>query len=82
VKKTRRAPLPHARIHLPPLSADYALTLVAILERAIRAVWRAHGDRMAELLALREDERERDRARRSNPFRDDGNPDADQDLPF
>ena len=45
---------PHAQIHLPPLSADYALTLVGIFERAIEAVWRAHGDAMAQLRTLRE----------------------------
>lgn len=77
--KSRKPPLRHAQIHLPPLSTDYALTLVAIFERAIRAIWRADGDRMAELLALREDQRER--ARRHHPLRDDG-VDVDQDLPF
>lgn len=50
--KTRRR-LPHAQIHLPPLDAGYALTLVDIFERAIAAIWRAHGDRMAELLEMR-----------------------------
>jgi len=44
---------PHARIDLPPLSADYALTLVQLLELAVDALWRTHGERMHELLALR-----------------------------
>lgn len=39
---------PHAQIHLPPLDPDQALALVEILERATRAVWRAHGDAMAD----------------------------------
>ena len=43
----------HAQIHLPPLDAGYALTLVDIFERAIDAIWRAHGDRMADLSNLR-----------------------------
>ena len=43
----------HAQIHLPPLDAGYALTLVDIFERAIEAIWRAHGDRMADLSNLR-----------------------------
>ncbi len=43
----------HAQIHLPPLDAGYALTLVGILERAIDAIWRAHCDNMAELQSLR-----------------------------
>ena len=43
----------HAQIHLPPLDAGYALTLVAIFERAIDARWRAHGHSMAELQSLR-----------------------------
>jgi hypothetical protein len=51
--KPRQPPLPHPQIHLPPLDAGYALTLVDIFERAISAIWRAHGDRMAELLELR-----------------------------
>jgi len=46
-------PLPQARILLPPLSADYALTLVHILERIAEAIWRAHGDAMADLQAAR-----------------------------
>jgi len=41
-----------ARIHLPPLTAEAALQLVAFLERAIAAVWRAHGDDMADHLAM------------------------------
>lgn len=45
--------LPHAQIHLPPLSADYAITLVDIFERAITAIWNAHGDAMSNLIALR-----------------------------
>ena len=44
---------PHAQIHLPPLSSDYALTLVDILERAITAIWNTHGDGMSNLQALR-----------------------------
>jgi hypothetical protein len=46
---------PHAQIHLPPLDAGYALTLVDIFERAITAIWNAHGDSMANLRALRDD---------------------------
>ena len=48
-----RVPSRHAHIHLPPLDAGYALTLVDIFERAIDAIWRAHGDRMADLSNLR-----------------------------
>lgn len=44
---------PHAQIHLPPLDAAYALTLVDILERAIAAIWRTHGEAMADLRGLR-----------------------------
>jgi hypothetical protein len=47
------SPRRHAQIHLPPLDAGYALTLVDIFERAIEAIWRAHGERMAELSYLR-----------------------------
>ena len=48
-----KSPRRHAQIHLPPLDAGYALTLVDIFERAIEALWRAHGERMAELRHLR-----------------------------
>ena len=39
-----------ARIHLPPLDPDQAVVLVNILEKAIEAIWRAHGDAMADYL--------------------------------
>lgn len=45
--------LPRAQILLPPLSADFALTLVDILEQIVTAIWKAHGDRMTDLQALR-----------------------------
>jgi len=47
------SPRRHAQIHLPPLDAGYALTLVDIFERAIEAIWRAHGERMTVLRELR-----------------------------
>jgi hypothetical protein len=57
----------HTQIHLPPLDAGYALTLVDIFERAIEAIWRAHGERMAELRHLRA---ARNRGRNSGPPHD------------
>ncbi len=39
----RRRPHPHAQFHLPPLQADQARLLVALLERLISAIYRAHG---------------------------------------
>jgi hypothetical protein len=42
---------PHAQIHLPPLTAEEALLLSNLLDRAIAALWRTHGDAMADLLA-------------------------------
>ena len=41
----------HAQCHLPPLDPHEALLLVNILERAIHAIWRTHGDQMADRLA-------------------------------
>jgi hypothetical protein len=38
----------HAQIHLPPLTGQEAYLLAAILERAVSAIWRAHGDDMAD----------------------------------
>jgi hypothetical protein len=42
---------PHPRLHLPPLDPHEALLLVAICERIIAAVWRAHGEDMADVMA-------------------------------
>jgi hypothetical protein len=47
----RRRGDPHAQIHLPPLTAEEALLVANLLDRAIAALWRTHGDAMAELLA-------------------------------
>ena len=38
----------HAQIHLPPMTGEQAYLLAAALERAVRAIWRAHGDAMAD----------------------------------
>jgi hypothetical protein len=65
---------PHAQIHLPPLSADYAITLVDIFERAITAIWNAHGDAMSSLIALRGD---RTKSRDIVPSGDPNAPDSD-----
>ncbi len=75
--KPRRRVRRHTQIHLPPLDAGYALTLVDICERAIAAIWRAHGDRMAELSQLRAAARNR-----RSDYVDDGDPDAPADTPF
>lgn len=47
----KRRGYPHAQLHLPPLTGEEALLLVNLLDRAIAALWRAHGDAMADLLA-------------------------------
>jgi hypothetical protein len=44
----RRPPPRHAQIHLPTLSGEQAYLLAAVLERAVAAIWRAHGDAMAD----------------------------------
>jgi hypothetical protein len=36
------------RIYLPPLDPEQAWTLVILLDRIINALWRAHGDAMAD----------------------------------
>jgi hypothetical protein len=38
----------YVQIHLPPLTGEQAYILAAILERAVSAIWRAHGDDMAD----------------------------------
>ena len=43
----------HAQLHLPPLSPPQALTVVTVLERAIAAIVRAHGDDMHHHLEMR-----------------------------
>lgn len=40
--------LPHAQIHLPSLTGEQAYLLARLLDRAVSAIWRAHGDDMAE----------------------------------
>ncbi len=50
----------HAQVHFPPLTAEEALLLVKLLERIERAIWRAHGDAMAEFIGARDLEPERD----------------------
>ena len=72
------SPRRHAQIHLPPLDAGYALTLVDIFERAIEAIWRAHGERMAELSHLRATAQRRRNLEHVNR----GNPDAANDVDF
>jgi hypothetical protein len=47
----KRRGRPHAQIHLPPLTSQEALLLCNLLDRAISALWRTHGDAMADLLA-------------------------------
>jgi hypothetical protein len=42
---------PHACLHLPPLDGHQALLLVALCERLIAAVWRAHGEAMVDVKA-------------------------------
>lgn len=71
----RRPPPPHAQIHLPALDASCALILVDVFERAIAAIWRAHGDVMADLQAARgiETPRPPDAVWESDP---DGPPDG------
>lgn len=63
----------HAQLHLPPLAARDAL---AVLERAIAAIERTHGD---EIRALREIHRTEARARRHGvtTYDLDADPDAD-----
>lgn len=41
---------PHPQLHLPPLEGNEALLIVAICERIISAVWRAHGEAMGDIL--------------------------------
>lgn len=42
---------PHAQVHFPPLTAEEALLLCNLMDRAITALWRAHGHSMGDLLA-------------------------------
>lgn len=42
---------PHAQVHLPPLTAQEALLLCNLMDRAIAALWRTHGHCMDALLA-------------------------------
>ena len=41
----------HAQVHFPPLTGQEALLVVNLLDRVITAIYRTHGDAMADLLA-------------------------------
>jgi hypothetical protein len=43
----------HAVIHLPPLDPEQALDVISFLEKAIHAIWRAHGDAIADFQAMK-----------------------------
>jgi hypothetical protein len=45
---TTRRHRPHAQIHLPALTGEEAYLLATIFDRASAAIWRAHGDAMAD----------------------------------
>lgn len=66
----------HAQIHLPPLSPRDALTLVALIERAVAAIERAHGEEIREERRLRQLEA-RARRRGLTTCNLDADPDAD-----
>jgi hypothetical protein len=38
----------HARVDLPPMNGEQAYLLAAILEQTATAIWRAHGEAMAD----------------------------------
>ena len=44
----RRRRRSHAHIHLPSLTGEQAYLLAGLLERAVSAIWRAHGEDMAD----------------------------------
>ncbi len=66
----------HAQLRLPPLSARDALAVVAVLERAIAALERAHGSQMRELREMKQLEN-RARRRGLTTYNLDVDPDAD-----
>ena len=66
-----RRPRPrHAVVHLPPLDATSALSLVNALDAMIAAIWRAHGEAILDLQADLTTEAPRAPARRATD--DDG----------
>jgi hypothetical protein len=50
MKQHSRGDTHHTQLHLPPLAGGDALLVVNILERIVEAIWRAHGEAMAEAL--------------------------------
>ncbi|MGH8696731.1 MAG: hypothetical protein ACREVS_09650 [Burkholderiales bacterium] len=57
MRPRRRTGTRRTQIHLPPLTAEQALLVADLLERAIRALWRAHGDAMADHLGRTDPDR-------------------------
>ena len=43
---------PYTQIHLPALTAEEALLLANIFDQASDAIWKAHGEAMAEFLGF------------------------------
>jgi len=41
---------PYAQLHLPALTAEEALLIAGIFQKAADAIWRAHGREMARFL--------------------------------
>lgn len=60
---------PYAQIHLPALTAEEAVLLAHIFDKAGAAIWRAHGEAMLEFLSWSD-----------QPEHDDD--DIPEDLPF
>lgn len=89
-RSPRARPLPRARLILPPLSGEQALQIVNILDRAIAAIWRAHGDAMGDCLSDLRPHHSRDRtpdeesAQGSTPpeLPDLAGTDSQESLPF
>lgn len=70
----------HAQVHFPPLTGEEALLLVKLLERIERAIWRAHGDAMADFLGCRDPDDALPKEPNSSP--DVGPTDVDDDTSF
>ncbi len=58
-KGNKRQQWPHAQMHFPAMTPDDALRVIELFERFLAAMWRAHGDSIADYLACTDPDSQR-----------------------
>jgi hypothetical protein len=50
-RRSQTSPPRHAQVHFPRMTTTQALLVIGLLERIEKAIWRVHGDDIADYLA-------------------------------